>query len=145
MTSQKHDVPSGFKAIEDPAPGGKGFLDLIGPLYRKDGHGAARWGFRAETRHINPQRVVHGAMLAALADTIMGETVYDALKRETMCVTISFSCQFVSSAKLGEFVEGEAKLHKLGRNIAFVESHLYAGERLLLNAAGSWAILHGKN
>lgn len=141
MISPHHDAPPGFHAIEDPAPGGRGFLALIGPLYRK----AARWGFRAESRHINPQRVVHGAMLAALADTIMGETVYDALKRETMCVTVSFSCQFVSSAREGDWVEGEAKLLRLGRNIAFVECHLYANERLLLNAAGSWAVLHGKN
>ena len=59
MTTLAQNIPPGFIAVEDPAPGGKGFIALIGPLYRKDGgHGRpARWGFLAEGRRSEERRV----------------------------------------------------------------------------------------
>lgn len=62
------EVPEGFgpSARTDP------YLDMIGPIYSEIGEGGMLLGPRARTKHCNGRGRVHGAVLAALLDTVCG-------------------------------------------------------------------------
>jgi len=73
-----NDKPTATEAAAfDPARAGWkivkpiGFGELVGPIWR---NGDARFGFLVEGKHLNFADIVHGGMLATLADQAMGMT-----------------------------------------------------------------------
>ena len=136
-------APEGFEPIL--SNGGVSFETHVGPMYRKLDVAAneAVWGFRVEAHHCNPYGMLHGAMAFALADTMMGSLVFNAIDGAP-CATISLNTEFLAAAKSGDWVEGRAELLRQGRSVCFVRAELFAGEKLLMNASGAWAIIGGK-
>lgn len=136
MTSRAHapTVPAGF-VICRIADGR--FADAVGPLYVRDGE-PARFGFLAESRHGNVRETVHGGMLMTLADQVLGLTVMQAVGLETPVVTVSLHCDFVSAAKPGDWIEGEATVTRMTRSLVFVRGSLSHGGHVVLSAAGVW-------
>ena len=64
-------IPPGFKPLQRSSP----FNTLVGPLYTK-GEGADRQiGLLAESKHCNSRGIVHGGLLATLADLALGYTI----------------------------------------------------------------------
>lgn len=125
-------APEGY--VLCPLPVGA-FGDSLGPLYmRPDGSGFA---CRMAERHGNPRGVVHGGVLMALADQVLGLTVYRSTGHEPSA-TVSLNCDFVEGALPGELVEGEAEVTRTTRSIVFVQGRLRCGERLILTASGLW-------
>ena len=118
------------------------FEALVGPIYAATGTeaGIARFGFRAEPRHANPFGVVHGGMLVTVVDTMMGATVFHSLDGQT-CATISLTTDFLAGARVGDWIEGEASLTRLTRAVAFVRGTLRVGDRPILTATGTWAVI----
>jgi uncharacterized protein (TIGR00369 family) len=132
--------PPGFEPL--CLPGDHGFEAFVGPLYSATGlePGHARFGFRAAPQHANPFGIVHGGMLVTVVDTMMGSTVFRSLKGQT-CATTSLTTDFLSAARVGDWIEGEASLTRLTKAVAFVRGNLFVGDRQVLSAAGTWAII----
>src|SRR5262249_35251820 len=82
-----------------------GFGELVGPIWRL---GDARFGVVVEARHLNFADIVHGGLLATLADQAMGMTALRATGNKPHA-TIELNMQFVVAVRLGEFVEAQAK------------------------------------
>ena len=117
-----------------------GFVGEIGPLWVRRGERGLRVGFEAEARHANVRGVVHGGMLMTLADQMMGQlTWYVAGGRP--CATASLSNDFLSPARIGEWIEGEAAIVHQGKSLIFVRGDLKVGDRPVLSATGIWKIL----
>lgn len=55
------------------------FADLIGLSTTEQRAGDSRCSLAVEEKHLNPHRVVHGAVIYALADTGMGGPLYPTL------------------------------------------------------------------
>jgi uncharacterized protein (TIGR00369 family) len=121
------------------------FEHFVGPIYHvpTDSTDRVRFGFLVEARHTNPYGMLHGGMLTTVVDTMMGWLVFHALKGGP-CATINLNCDFISSARTGDWVEGDAQVTRMGRQVAFVRARVNCGERALLTASGSWAILEAK-
>ena len=84
-----------------------GFISLVGPFWRKvTTDNRVKYGFSAETRHINLLSVVQGGMLMTFADRAMGLEAWAAADGAP-CATVQFSAQFASGAKIGSFLEGK--------------------------------------
>jgi acyl-coenzyme A thioesterase PaaI-like protein len=84
-----NDKPTATEtAAFDPARAGwkvikqNGFGHLAGPIWR---HGDAEFGFLVEAKHMNFADIVHGGMLATLADQAMGMTALRAHRQQAAC------------------------------------------------------------
>jgi uncharacterized protein (TIGR00369 family) len=132
--------PSGFEPLS--LFGQDTFEGFVGPMYSATGMtaGSARFGFLAAKHHANPFGIVHGGMLVTVVDTMMGSTVFHSLAGQT-CATTSLTTDFLAAAKVGDWIEGEASLTRMTQSIAFVRGELRVGDRRILTATGTWAII----
>jgi len=132
------DVPPGFEVFRNQV----GFSGHVGPFYvRKpiNGHTLA-FGFRVLPQHINQGGVVHGGMLVTFIDHALGAMVFTGAGRKP-CSTISLDCNFVSPARLGDWVECTGEVVRATSSVMFMEGRLRVGERTLLQAKGIWKVL----
>jgi len=110
------------------------YLDLIGPLYERRDDGAVV-GLFIDERHTNARGMLHGGVLVAIADTVMGHTAERA-GTDTRLVTVSICTDFVAAARLGEWVHGHATVRRSGRRLAFASCNFHVNDRLILSASG---------
>jgi len=75
---------------------------------------------RVDKRHMQVHGVVHGGVLAALADTAGGLASYLACPRGTRVATIEMKINYLESVE-GGIVEAEARVIRRGRHIAVVD------------------------
>ncbi|GLK80521.1 PaaI family thioesterase [Methylopila turkensis] len=119
----------------------EGFIDLVGPIFTRRADGPLRsFGFVAERKHANLIGVVHGGMLMTLADRALGVSAWDAAGSKPS-VTIQFDMQFLSSAKMGDFVSVAPEVVRLTRTLVFMKGSLQVDDRLVAAASGIWKIL----
>ncbi|MEM1105471.1 MAG: PaaI family thioesterase [Pseudomonadota bacterium] len=136
LQSQTSDVPEGFAVL----PWHRGFGRMVGPLYERPGPGEAYTrAFRVEEHHLNGMSNAHGGMLMTFADMAWGHVV-DA-GPDHWWVTVRLVCDFLSSAALGDWVEGRGET--LGRqgDIHTVRGRIWCGERLLMTGTGTFKVL----
>jgi len=138
--------PEGYSPIFD-----KGFNAYVGPIMRKaagtDGPSGREdhYLLHARPEHLNGAKSVHGGMLMAMSDVVLGSTVAHAIDLSP-CSTISLSCDFVAAGKLGDTIEGRARVTRRTRSVVFVAGELYVTQedgsiRTLMTATGIWKIL----
>jgi uncharacterized protein (TIGR00369 family) len=86
--------------------------------------------------------VVHGGVIASLADTTAVYAVLQALPEATPMTSIEFKINFLAAAKVqgGELL-GRATVLRRGRRVAVVEASVAQGERRV--AAGLFTYLIG--
>ncbi len=94
----------------------------------------------ADPRHLNIQGLVHGGMLATLADTAMGLAVRTTLERGSRHVTIQLGVQFLSAGRQGR-ISARGRVVRSGRQIANAEAEVVndAG-RVLARAQSTVAV-----
>jgi len=101
--------------------------------------GASRFALTVTESHLNPHRVVHGAVLYALADTGMGAALYPTLAAGEICATIEIKINYFKPVAAGEVV-CTTQLVNRGRTVANLESKLFVGDTLVATANGHYAI-----
>ena len=94
--------------------------------------------------HLNPNGVVHGAVLFALVDTAMGKSTMSVIDEPNRyCASVEVSLRFIRPAVAGR-VTATATVVKRGRSIVHLESRVVEDDgRLVATAAGTFAILGG--
>lgn len=94
--------------------------------------------------HLNPNGVVHGAVLFALVDTAMGKSTMSVLDEPgRYCASIEVALRFIRPAVAGRLA-ATATVVKRGRNVVHLEARVVGDEgRLIATAAGTFAILGG--
>ncbi len=114
--------PTGFEPHERRSP----VTDPWQPLYsRADGESVAI-GLRADDQHCNGRGFVHGGVLASLADNAMGLSVVHVARVrdgsiDASGVTLNLSIDYVSVARLGDWIEFRPRVHSVGRTIGVVD------------------------
>ena len=132
MTTTTAPVPAGYTAGE------VGFNKYIGPIWRApDG---SEFLFDIRDEHLNGGGAIHGGMMMALADIVIGRTVRESLGGAG-ALTISLNCDFIGPAKLGERVRGTAAITRKTRSIVFAGCELAVEGRTIMTATGIWKIL----
>jgi uncharacterized protein (TIGR00369 family) len=89
---------------------------------------------KVDERHKQVHGVVHGGVLAALADTAGGLATYMACPRGTRVATIEMKINYLEAVE-GGTVAAEAEVVRRGRHIAVVDCDLYGDDRRLVGKA----------
>jgi acyl-CoA thioesterase len=87
-----------------------------------------------DERHMQVHGVVHGGVIAALADTAGGLATYMALPRGRRVATVEMKINYLESVE-GGTVEAEARVVRLGRHIAVVDCDVRDEHRRLVGKA----------
>ncbi|MES1158919.1 MAG: PaaI family thioesterase [Terricaulis silvestris] len=124
------EIPPGFA----PLDWRRGFGRQIGPLYRSMNDGGLRMAFRVEEHHTNGMLNAHGGMLMTFADMAWGHVV--SVETSSYWVTVRLVCDFLSSAKLGDWVEGESEVLSRDGGLYIVRGRIWSGERTLMTGSG---------
>ena len=114
--------PDGFAPHFRKSP----VTDAWEPLFSRRAAGVVEIGFRAAPPHGNSRGFVHGGLISALADNAMGLSCAEALGNLTSLVTVSLALDFLGSANLGQWVQVEPKLNRLGSTLCFAEAMVTA-------------------
>lgn len=115
-----------------------GFGAHVGPLYIDERRlPSPRFAFVPRAHHANHAGVVHGGMLMTLSDQILGLTVR-ANAGTPAVVTVSLTCQFVTAARPGNWIEGWAEIvHRAGR-LFFICGTLMSEGVPVMTSNGIW-------
>lgn len=137
------DVPPGARA--EPPPGyapmnwTRGFGRAIGPLYERYADGWYARAFRVEEHHTNGLQNAHGGMLMSFADMAFGHAV--SVERSAWWVTVRLMCDFLSPARLGDWVEGTGEIVAVEDDLFTVRGRIWVGERTIMTGMGVFKAL----
>jgi uncharacterized protein (TIGR00369 family) len=137
MTDETAAPPPGWVEASNRGP----FTTHNGPLYKFDEGEIWKRGFRALVRHCNGFGLVHGGWFMAFADGLLGEAVGRAAGAPFL--TVRMNCDFLASARAGEWIEGTARCTRVTRTMGFAEGEMRVGDRLLFTASGVFKLMEG--
>jgi uncharacterized protein (TIGR00369 family) len=130
----QQDIPEGFEQL----PQGLGFTDILAPLYRREQDQRVALGMVVQEQHMNILRICHGGVLMTLADVAAASAVNFARGQLAGAPTISLGFDFISAAKLGEWLHAEADRVVPKRRFGFSSGTIFSGERLVCRFNGTF-------
>ena len=139
-------VPEGYELLESFSP----FNSMVGPYYVKLGETAISIGLIIQERHCNRSGRLHGAMVGAMFDAVLGQNVGLVIARDSVAgrtsegdvptppplVTLNLSIDYIGTASVGDWIYATATVQKPGKSIAFVEGQLMCEEKRIAKASG---------
>jgi acyl-coenzyme A thioesterase PaaI-like protein len=123
-------IPEGYELLDWR----RGFGRQVGPLFERLDYDGSALGFRVEKHHTNGMANCHGGMLMTFADMAWGRAV--SIARSHYWVTVRLTCDFLSPAHLGDFVEGAGELVSEEDGVFTVRGRIWTGEKLLMTGTG---------
>jgi uncharacterized protein (TIGR00369 family) len=109
-------IPEGFKLSREDGT----FNNVMSPVYLKlvDGHPVI--GLVVEKKHCNYSEIAHGGFLMTLMDFALASALCSKLGKYTTTPTINMSMDFMSAAKLGEWIQVDIVSIDQTRTLGFV-------------------------
>ncbi|MGH2740419.1 MAG: PaaI family thioesterase [Actinomycetota bacterium] len=94
-----------------------------------------------EDRHFNPQRIVHGGIISAVADTAIGLALRSKLRPGFSHRTAQLNVHFLSKGEGNRLVARGRAVH-LGRRMGYGEAEVYdETDRLLARASATFIVM----
>ncbi len=132
MTAEPNP-PEGFV----PALLGGTFATHNGPLFARWHESRLQLGFRVGPTHVNPGKACHGGMLCTFADILISTAAqYQTDIPRQFLPTISLQMDFIAVAPLGSWVQGQAEVLRVTRNLIFSQGLVHADGVLALRTSG---------
>ena len=133
-------IPDGFEPHLRKSP----LTDPWEPLYAKRTDKAVMLGLRLAKPHTNGRGLIHGGLIAALADNAMGYSCAHVMGGASSLVTISLAVDFVGAAEVGQWLAVESEVIKTGRTICFAQSLIRANDAVIARANGTFRVVPKK-
>lgn len=105
----------------------------------EDGRVEARMPLHDEQRQYSG--VIHGGVLAALADTVAGFAAYTMLPIDRDVLTAGLNISFLRAA-WGKELIAKGYVVKPGRHLHFCECEIYCDGKLVSKASGTFCVVH---
>ena len=119
----------------------KGFMQNIGDLsFKKIDDSNFEFSIEVLESFLNTGGIAHGGFIATIADTGMGNAAH-IVAGNKRCVTINLDIKFISAGKLKEKLIGKVKVLKKTKTLVFISCEIYAVEKIVATASGTWKIL----
>ena len=105
------------------------------------GGGEAELAMTLQEHHFNPQRIVHGGIIAAMADTAIGLALRSILPAGNTHRTAQLNVHFLSKGE-GNRLVGRGYSRHMGRRMGYGEAEVLDGSgNLLARARGTFIVL----
>ena len=134
------DIPEGFEPHFRKSP----LTEPWEPLYAKKTDKAVIIGLRLAKPHTNGRGLIHGGLIAALADNAMGYSCAQATAWKTTFVTISLAVDFIGTANIGQWLAVESDVIKTGSTICFAQCLIKADDITIARANGTFRVVPKK-
>jgi uncharacterized protein (TIGR00369 family) len=134
------DIPDGFEPHFRKSP----LTEPWEPLYAKRTDKSVIIGLRLARPHTNARGLIHGGLIAALADNAMGYSCAQVTGWTTSYVTISLSVDFTGSAEIGQWLAIESDVIKTGSTICFAQSLIKADDVVIARASATFRVVPKK-
>lgn len=111
------------------------------PLFcRVDDSGVSILAMWVGPSHCNNQEILHGGVLAALADTAMGMACGRHLPAGSFARTIGLQVDYLGAVPLGAWLEIRPCVLKSGRSIAFVNARVFSDDELVAMVSATFSL-----
>lgn len=112
------------------------------PIYCRTDGANVILGIEVREPHTNSRGLVHGGLIAALLDNVMGLACGLALRARGLesagSVTVSLAVDFHGMAKPGQWLTFEPHFVRAGRTLAFVEASAIADGEIIARAKSTF-------
>lgn len=132
-------IPEDFEPLFRTSP----YIDLLGPILNKKTADGLIIGLTAERKHCNARNLVHGGVLSSLADIALGYNAALSGKDPVPMVTASLTIDYAGAVKLGDWLEIQTDVQKVGRNMAFANCYFLVGDKRVARASGVFSVVKG--
>ena len=133
-------IPEGFEPHTRKSP----LTEPWEPLFAKRTDDAVIIGLRLARPHTNGRGLIHGGLIAALADNAMGYSCAQKMGGVASLVTIGLSVDFVGTAEVGQWLAIESDVIKTGRTICFAQSLIKADDVVIARANATFRVVPKK-
>jgi len=134
------NIPEGFEPHFRQSP----LTDPWEPLYSKRTERAVIIGLRLAKPHTNARGLIHGGLIAALADNAMGYSCAHVMGGASSLVTIGLAVDFIGAAEVGQWLAVESDVIKTGSTICFAQSLIKADDAVIARANGTFRVVPKK-
>ena len=136
------DIPAGFEPHFRKSP----LTEPWEPLYSRRTDKAVVIGLRLAKPHTNGRGLIHGGLIAALADNAMGYSCAQVSGFDTnkSLVTINLAVDFIGTAEIGQWLAVESEVIKSGGTICFAQSLIKADDAVIARANGTFRVVPRK-
>lgn len=138
MTAE--NIPEGFEPHFRKSP----FTDPWEPLYSRRTDKAVIMGLRLAKPHTNARGLIHGGLIASLADNAMGYSCAQAMDWALSLVTIGLSVDYIGSAQIGQWLAVEPDVIKTGSTICFAQGFIRADDAVIARANATFRVVPKK-
>jgi uncharacterized protein (TIGR00369 family) len=135
------DIPDGFQRHFRQSP----LTDPWEPIYSRRTEDAVIVGLRLAEPHTNSRGLIHGGLIAALADNAMGLSCGVKLEGgASRLITVSLAIDFIGSAKVGQWLAVETDVIKVGKTLCFAQCFVTADGAKIARANGTFSVVQKK-
>lgn len=117
------------------------FISSIGDVLERQRDNLVEIALRTTERHKNLSGIVHGGVLMALFDRVMGINCRNTNTEHRMA-TATMTVNMMRAVRVGEFVEFRCRLRKKGRKAYFTDAEAWVGDKLVATANGVWMTIN---
>jgi uncharacterized protein (TIGR00369 family) len=134
------DIPEGFEPHFRKSP----LTDPWEPLYSRRTADAVIIGLRLAKPHTNSRGLIHGGLIAALADNAMGLSCGANLSGGPRLVTVNLAVDFIGTAAIGQWLAVESEVIKTGATLCFAQCRVTADDAVIARANGTFRVVKAK-
>ncbi|MFC0241378.1 PaaI family thioesterase [Rhodopseudomonas telluris] len=134
------DIPPGFVRHTRRSP----LTAPWEPLYAQTTADAVILGLRIREAHTNSRGLAHGGLITALADNAMGYSCGLKLGGAARLLTASLAIDFIGSARIGQWLQIEPEVIKIGRTLCVAQCFVTADGTRCARANGSFSVVTPK-
>jgi uncharacterized protein (TIGR00369 family) len=130
-------VPEGFAPHFRQSP----VTDPWEPLYSRQHEVVLQIGLVIAPPHSNSRGMLHGGVIAAIADNAMGLSCALSMKSPSGLVTITLALDYVGAGKLGQWLQVSPRVIRAGKSMGFVDALITADDAVIARASATFRAL----
>ncbi len=114
------------------------------PLYARKSEGKVELGLVVAEPHTNSRGLLHGGLIAAMADNAMGLSCGQALVRDGVAssglVTVSLGVDYLGRAQTGDWLVFDTHFVRTGRTLCFAGAQVTANGEPIARAHATFRV-----
>ncbi len=121
-------------------PGLNKYATMMGIVYTSVEEGRSTGEIVINENHFHPGMIAHGGVAYSLADSTMAMAMLSTCKAGENASTVECKMSYLAPVTEG-VMKAESWVVKRGKWIAFLESRIMEGERLIATATATFAVV----